>query len=63
VPTHEESLEFWRLYADLTPTLKKAFKRAVMRFAEDLERGQGFRPGLRVKGIRAWPGLRDDVGS
>ena len=30
---------------------------AVEKFVEDLERGEGFRAGLRVKGIQGKPGM------
>jgi hypothetical protein len=36
---------------------REAFRIAVRRFVEDLERGSGFRAGLRVKGVRAAPGV------
>jgi hypothetical protein len=36
---------------------KKRFRQAVEKFVEDLERGRGFRPGLRVKGIQGARGI------
>ena len=33
------------------------FGRAVKKFIADLKRGEGFRKGLRVKGIRGWPAM------
>jgi hypothetical protein len=57
VPTFQPSPEFWRLYEQLSPDQKKQFRVAVDKFLADLERGQGFRSGLRVKGIKGAPGL------
>ena len=36
---------------------KKRFLQAVEKFVEDLDRGRGFRPGLRVKGIQGARGI------
>jgi hypothetical protein len=52
VPTYEVSPEFLALHAELTEEQKKRFRVAVDKFVEDLRKGQGFRPGLRVRGIR-----------
>jgi hypothetical protein len=57
VPTHEESPEFWRLWAQLSDAQKQAFRKAVAHFIADLESGGPFRKGLRVKGIRGWRGM------
>ena len=57
MPTYERLLRFDRDYEALTPDEKRDFKAAVRKFVEDLERGQGFRKGLRVKGVRGAPGV------
>lgn len=57
MPTYERLLRFDRDYASLGSVEKSAFKTAVEKFVADLERGQGFRKGLRVKGVKGSPGL------
>jgi len=57
LPTYESSREFLDLHSKLTPDQRKLFRTAVEKFTEDLERGEGFRRGLRVKGIKGAPGL------
>jgi hypothetical protein len=57
VPTFERLRRFDRDYAELTPDQQLAFREAVAKFVHDLQGGTGFRPGLRVKGIRGAPGL------
>jgi hypothetical protein len=57
VPTYERLLRFDRDYASLSAEQKSAFKDAIRKFVADLERGQGFRKGLRVKGVQGSPGL------
>jgi hypothetical protein len=57
VPTYERLLRFDRDYEALSASDKKAFKEAVRKFVEDLERGRGFRKGLRVKGVQGAPGV------
>jgi hypothetical protein len=57
VPTFERLRRFDRDYDSLSPDAKSAFKGAVKKFVADLERGQGFRKGLRVKGVQGSPGL------
>ncbi len=52
MPTWERLARFDRDYANLSSAQKVAFKRAVKHFVADLERGEGFRKGLRVKGVR-----------
>jgi hypothetical protein len=41
----------------LTPVQQLAFLVAVEQFVDDLKRGQGFRKGLRVKGIQGATGI------
>jgi hypothetical protein len=55
MPTYTVTESFLRDYRALTGAQKDAFRRAVRRLVQDLERGN-FRPGLRVKGIRGMPG-------
>jgi hypothetical protein len=57
VPTYLASPAFWDLYRALSPKQRRLFRVAVTKFIEDLKRGQGFRKGLRVKGIRGAPGM------
>lgn len=51
-PTFERHTRFDRDLARLTPEQQRRFRTAVTGFAADLRRGQGFRPGLRVKRIQ-----------
>jgi hypothetical protein len=57
MPTYERLQRFDRDYDALSPNERRAFKEAVQKFVDDLERGQGFRRGLRVKGVRGAPGV------
>jgi hypothetical protein len=49
VPTYEVLPGFLRDLKGLTREQRAAFIEAVAAFVEDLQRGQGFRKGLRVK--------------
>jgi hypothetical protein len=57
MPTYTTLPRFDRDYAQLLPEDQKRFKQAVRKFIEDLERGEGFRAGLRVRGIQGAPGV------
>lgn len=57
MPTYEWLSRFAGDYADLGPEQRAAFKAAVAKFVQDLKRGRGFRPGLRVKGVQGSPGI------
>lgn len=57
MPTREILASFWRDWDRLTPSQQRAFREAVAKFVSDLERGQGFRPGLRVKRVQAHAGI------
>ena len=57
MPTFERLRRFDRDVAALSDAQKDAFRSAVQKFVDDLGRGQGFRKGLRVKGIRGAPGM------
>jgi hypothetical protein len=52
-------LRFDRDYEALSPDEKRAFKEAVKKFVEDLDRGRGFRKGLRVKGVQGASGVSE----
>jgi hypothetical protein len=57
MPTYEKLPRFTDDYKQLTEAQKKRFKEAVRKFIKDLARGEGFRAGLRVKGIEGTPGI------
>ena len=57
MPTYERLPRFDRDYDSLSEDERAAFKLAIRKFVEDLERGEGFRKGLRVKGVRGAEGL------
>jgi hypothetical protein len=57
MPTSDVLDSFRTDYKQLTHEQRQAFKAAVRQFVEDLKRGQGFRPGLRVKGVRIRKGV------
>lgn len=53
-PTFDSTeTRFQRDLRRLTPAQRKAFREAVAAFVDDLKRGEGFRPGLRVKRVQA----------
>ena len=57
MPTYQASPEFLDLHRRLTPEQKRLFRSAVRKFVADLKAGQGFRKGLRVKGIKGAEGM------
>ncbi len=57
MPTYERLARFDRDYAALTTDQRRAFRRAVDRFVQDLQAGRPFRRGLRVKAIQRAPGV------
>lgn len=57
MPTYERLPRFDRDFATMTEAERKAFQVAARKFVADLERGRGFRPGLRVKGIQSAEGI------
>lgn len=57
MPTFEQLRRFDRDFAALSDAQREAFRSAVQKFVADLQRGQGFRQGLRVKGVRGAPGM------
>jgi hypothetical protein len=57
VPTHDEDDTFWKDYQDLTSEERVRFGQAVLKFAEDLDRGGAIRSGLRVSEMDGHPGI------
>ena len=57
MPTYEWLEPFWQDWERLTAVQQRQFLRAVARFVEDLSVGQGFRAGLRVKGVQGAEGV------
>ncbi len=59
MPTHEETDQFWRDWARLSPEQRTSFRNAVEKLVDDLESlpaGQ-FRGGLRVKPMQGADGI------
>ncbi len=57
MPTYTRLPRFDRDYKRLSPPERTAFKDAVRKFVADLERGRGFRKGLRVKKVQGSTGV------
>jgi hypothetical protein len=57
VPAYETTRRFQRDFASLSPERREAFRDAIRKFVADLERGKGFRKGLRVKGVQGAEGI------
>ncbi len=57
MPTYLRLPRFDRDYATLTSDQRRAFRRAVARFVEDLNAGRSPRPGLRVKAVQRGSGV------
>jgi hypothetical protein len=57
LPTYTRLPRFEHDYQALTADEKQRFKAALQKFVTDLKRGRGFRPGLRVKGVRGAKGV------
>jgi hypothetical protein len=57
LPTYERSPQFVADHTNLSAEQRHALRIAVEKFVVDQRRGRGFRPGLRVKGVRGSPGL------
>jgi len=57
MPTYQALPRFVKDFDQLSESDKQRFREAVAKFVEDLERGKGFRPGLRVRGIQGAPGI------
>jgi hypothetical protein len=57
LPTFERTESFYRDYEGLTRDQRKAVKRALDHFIEDLSSDGKFRKGLRVKGVKGASGI------
>jgi len=57
LPTFSWLARFGPEFRALAPEQQAAFLAAVAHLVEDLRRGRGFRPGLRVKGVRGLPAV------
>lgn len=57
MPTFKKRPRFRKDFEQLSADEKERFRQAVDRFIEDLERGGGFRPALRVKGLQGTRGI------
>jgi hypothetical protein len=57
VPTYAWLARFGADFDALSPAQQTAFLAAVALFVADLRGGQGFRNGLRVKGVRGAAGI------
>lgn len=57
MPTFDVSEVFRKDLAALDQLDRGRFRKAVDAFVEDLKGKQGFRPGLRVKGVKGAPGV------
>jgi hypothetical protein len=57
MPTYAWLARFRADFERLTPTQQAAFLVAVQQFVDDLRTGDGFRNGLRVKGIQGASGI------
>lgn len=57
MPTYAWLARFRADFKRLTPAQQSAFLLAVQQFVDDLQAGDGFRNGLRVKGIQGVSGI------
>ena len=57
MPTRDVAESFRADWEQLTAEQQRAFRVAVAKFVQDLRARRGFRPGLRVKGVRAESGV------
>jgi hypothetical protein len=57
MPTFERLPRFDADWNKLTKEQQDAFRVAVAQFVDDLQRGEGFRSGLRVKVVRGSGGI------
>lgn len=57
MPTRDVLSSFWRDWHRLTPQQQQQFLEALEKFVADLRAGEGFRPGLRVKGVQSATGV------
>ena len=57
MPTHNEDAQFLREFLALSPERRARFLDALRKFVNDLQAGQPFRPGLRVKPVEGHAGI------
>jgi hypothetical protein len=57
MPTYTKLPRFQKDFDQLSADEQERFREAVRKFVKDLERGRGFRPSLRVKGVQGAPGI------
>ena len=57
MPTYFKSDRFIRDYASLSEEAKARFRIAVVKFVDDLRRGDRVRPSLGVRQLRSAPGV------
>jgi hypothetical protein len=57
MPTRDIADSFRQDWERLTPEQQRAFRAAVAKFIDDLRARRGFRPSLRVKGVRTESGV------
>lgn len=57
MPTYETLPRFRDDFDGLSADEQERFREAVKKFIDDLTRGQGFRLGLRVRGVQGAPGI------
>jgi hypothetical protein len=57
MPTYDVTPRFEKDYARLSADDRARFRQAVTKLIEDLRRGEGFRPGLRVEHVEGTRGI------
>lgn len=57
MPTYTKLPRFQKDFDQLSADERGRFCEAVKKFIDDLKRGKGFRPGLRVRGVQGAPGI------
>lgn len=57
MPTFDTADRFLRDHARLNHRQRERFQASVSQFVADLQSGNGFRKGLRVKGVRGKPNV------
>jgi hypothetical protein len=57
MPTYTKLPRFQKDFDQLSADEQERFREAVKKFIDDLKRGKGFRPGLRVRGVQGAPGI------
>lgn len=57
MPTYEWLARFRADFTGLTPAQQATFLVAVSAFVEDMNRDEGFRNGLRIKGVQGAAGV------